>query len=271
VVRSESRATRLFVTIAVVTALLTLVTQLPALNGPRGTVRGLAAPVTAVLSGALDRAGDGLAVLGDAAKLRSDNQRLAADNRALRQRLALLEAAGKENAELRKALAFERSFGHKLLAAEVIARSPDGLSRTVTIDRGRSDGVQPGMVVVNGSGLVGRVLEAGAHSAGIQTLVDAQSRVNAYTAVSGLEGTVIGQGGPLQMTVLAKPGVAARPGEWALTSGIGGTYPRGILVGQVAEFHRRDSATLETADLAPAIDFGTLSMVLVITDWTPAP
>jgi rod shape-determining protein MreC len=71
------------------------------------------------------------------------------------------------------------------------------------------------------------------------------------------------------MDVLPKPSVFIAPGEWVLTSGIGGLFPRGILVGQVTQFHRRDSATLERADLAPAVDFGSVSTVLVVIDFSP--
>jgi rod shape-determining protein MreC len=152
----------------------------------------------------------------------------------------------------------------------VIGRSPDGLDFALTIDRGRADGVQVGMVVASGAGLVGRVFEAGQHSAAVRTLSDSQSRVNAYTSTSLLEGTVIGVGGPLSMDVIPRAGTAVAPGEWALTSGIGGTFPRGLLVGQVTQFHRRDSATTESADVAPAVDFARVTTVLVILDFTPA-
>jgi rod shape-determining protein MreC len=69
------------------------------------------------------------------------------------------------------------------------------------------------------------------------------------------------------MDVLPKPGVVVAAGESVLTSGIGGLFPRGILVGQVAQFHRRDSATLERAELAPAVDFAAISSVLVVIDF----
>jgi len=194
---------------------------------------------------------------------------LAAENALLRRQVAELQAAGQENADLRRALDFAKGFGHRLLTAAVIGRAPDGLTRSISIGRGRADGVSVGMVVVSGAGLVGRVSEGTERSATVQTLVDASSRVNSYASKSGLEGTVLGEGGPLAMDVLPKPGVVVAPGEWVLTSGIGGLFPRGILVGQVTQFHRRDSATLERAELAPAVDFASVSTVLVVIDFVP--
>jgi rod shape-determining protein MreC len=249
---------------------LILLTQLPGAAGPRGYLKGAVAPLAVVTSGLLDWPGGGLTVLRDAGRLRADDDRLTAENASLRRQVAELQAQGAENAELRKALDFQKAYGRHPLAAQVIGRAPDGLTRSLTIARGRADGLAVGMVVVSGAGLVGRISEVGERSAAVKTLVDAESRVNAYTSKSGLEGTVIGEGGPLAMEVLPKPGVVVTPGEWALTSGIGGLFPRGILVGQVAQFHRRDSATLEQADLAPAVDFGAVSLVLVLTDFRSA-
>jgi len=250
---------------------LVLLTELPMAAAPRGYLKGAVAPVTVAAGGLVDWAGGGLAVITEASRLRSDNRRLAADNAALRRQVAELQAAAQENADLRKALDFQKTFGHRTLTAGVIGRAPDGLTRSLTIGRGGSDGVRVGMVVVSGAGLVGRVSEVSPSTATVQTLVDAASRVNSYTSGSNLEGTVIGEGGPLSMEVLPKPGVVVAPGEWVLTSGIGGLFPRGVLVGQVARFHRRDSATVETADLAPAVDFGSVSTVLVVLDFKAAP
>jgi rod shape-determining protein MreC len=268
--RTQSRSSGSFVGAALAMLALVLLSQLPVAAGPRGYVKGVFAPVTVVTSGFLDWAGGGLAVVTEASHLRSDNQRLAADNVALRRQVAELQAAAQDNADLRRALDFQKTFGHRTLTAGVVGRAPDGLTRSLTIGRGSAEGVQVGMVVVSGAGLVGRVSEVTRTTATVQTLVDAASRVNSYTSGSGLEGTVTGEGGPLAMEVLPKPGVVVTPGEWVLTSGIGGLFPRGILVGQVAQFHRRDSATVETADLAPAVDFASVSTVLVVLDFKSA-
>jgi rod shape-determining protein MreC len=267
--RAQSRSSGLFLSTAAALVALVVLTQLPPAAGPRGYLKGAMAPVAVVTSGFLDWAGNGLALAGQAARLRSDNERLVADNASLRRQVAELQAAGRENADLRKALDFQKSFGHRLLSAAVIGRAPDGLTRSITIGRGHGDGVAIGMVVVSGAGLVGRVSEVSERSAVVQTLVDAASRVNSYTSKAALEGTVLGEGGPLAMDILPRPGVVVAPGEWVLTSGIGGLFPRGILVGQVTQFHRRDSATLERAEVAPAVDFASVSTVQVVADFTP--
>ncbi len=267
--QATSRSTGFFVAAALATALLVLVSHVPALAGPRAAARGLLAPAEAATTEAESAAGGAASVFGDIASLRSDNRRLADENARLRAQVAQLQAAGAENDSLRRDLAFERAFGHRMVAAGVIARGPDAFSRTLTIDRGTADGVGAGMVVVTGAGLVGRVREASPHAAAVQTVADPLLRVNAYLVSSNLEGTVSGGSGPLQMEVQPRAGAAAATGEWALTSGVGASYPRGIPIGQVTRFVRRDAATSHLAELAWANDLAQLSSVLVVTDFRP--
>ncbi len=256
-------------TAALLSGLLVVLSQLPFLAGPRAAARGLVAPLesaaTAVESGTASVG----SIVGDIASLRAENRRLADENARLRAQVAQLQAEGAENDSLRRDLAFERSFGHRMLVASVIARGPDAFARTLTIDRGSGEGVRAGMVVVTGAGLVGRVREVSAHSATVQTVADPLLRVNAYLVKSNLEGTVSGAGGPLQMELQPRPDAVAATGEWALTSGIGNGYPRGIPIGQVTKFVRRDAATSQLAELAWANDLSQLTSVLVVTDFLP--
>jgi rod shape-determining protein MreC len=267
--RAQTRSTGFFVTAAMLAVGAVLLTQLPFMTGPRAALRGTLAPVEAgatAVEGALAGAGS---VFGDISTLRGENRRLAADNARLRAQAAQLQAQGAENDALRRALAFQRSFGHRMVTAAVIGRGPDAFTRSLTIDRGGADGVRSGMVVVTGAGLVGRVREAGPHSATVQTVADPLIRVNAYLVQSTLEGTVSGGSGPLRMDVLPRPDAAATLGEWALTSGLGASYPRGIPIGQVTRYNRNDAATSSLAELAWANDLATLDVVMVVTDFMP--
>jgi rod shape-determining protein MreC len=209
-------------------------------------------------------------VFGDVSSLRTENARLRAADEALRRQVVELNAAAKENASLRQALNYQKTSGHHLVAADVIGVGPDGFSRTMEIDRGTADGVQPGMVVVTGAGLLGRVREAGPHAANVQTLADPQSRVNVYLSKSALQGTVSGGPAALQLDIQHTLGVVASNGEWVLTSGVGGGYPRGLVVGEIASVDHRDSATTDQAQVAWVNDGSNVSFVLVMTDFAPS-
>src|SRR5712691_7761700 len=263
--KSPSRSTGLFLTLCAAMLLLAMLSQQPWAAGARGAARSALAPAEKAMTSLAAQVDRVTAVFGDVSALRAENARLRAADEALRRQVVELNAAAKENASLRQALDFERSFGHRMVTAQVVGRGPDGFSRTLQIDRGTADGVQPGMIVTTGAGLVGRVREAGPHGAIVQTLGDPQGRVNVFLSKSGLQGTVTGGPAALQLEVEHSLGTAPLSGEWALTSGVGGGYPRGLVVGELASFFFRDSATTEQALIAWVNDPAGISFVLVIT------
>ena len=266
--RTQARPTGLFLTLCAAMLLLAMISQQPWAAGARSYAKGAIAPLEQAMTAVSDRVGTITAVFGDNATLRADNQRLQAQNAELQRQIAELQAAGQDNSALRQALDFKRSYGHAMVAAQVVGRGPDGFSLTVEIDRGTSDGVRPGMVVASGAGLVGRVLEAAPHAALVQTLADPQSRVSGYLAKAGLEGTVTGGSGSLQMQINPRFGAVPAPGDWVLTSGVGGGYPRGLLIGLVAGVSYSDASTVNRATLTWVNDPASLTVVLVITDFT---
>ena len=268
--RSQSRSTGLFLILCASMLVLAMVSEQSWAAGVRGVAKSALAPLEAAMTQVAANVDRVTAGFGDVSALRTENQRLKAADEALRRQIVELNAAAKENATLRQALDFERSFGHRMVAAQVVGRGPDGFSRTLQIDRGTADGVQPGMIVTTGAGLVGRVREAGPHGAIVQTLGDPQSRVNVFLSKSGLQGTVTGGPAALQVEVEHSLGMTAVSGEWALTSGVGGGYPRGLVVGELASITHRPSSTSDQALVAWVNDPAGISLVLVITDFVPS-
>lgn len=268
--RTQSRSTGLFLALCAAMLVLAMVTQQSWATGARGAAKAALAPLEQgmmLVANGFDRA---TSTLGDISTLKSENQRLKSENQALRRQVAELSAAGLDNQALRQALDFQRSSGHQMVAAQVIGRGPDGFSRTLEIDRGAADGLRVGMIVASGAGLVGRVMEIGPHAAIVQTLADPQSRVNVFLSTSGLQGTVVGGTDALQVQIQHRLGVSAARGEWAITSGVGGGYPRGLVVGEVASVTHRDSSTTDQALVAWSNDPSSISLVLVIMDFAPA-
>jgi rod shape-determining protein MreC len=268
--KSPSRSTGLFLTLCAAMLLLAMLSQQSWAAGARGAAKSALSPLEEAMTSVATQVDRVTSVFGDVSRLRAENARLRAADEALRRQVVELNAAAKENASLRAALNFEKKSGHQMVAAQVIGVGPDGFSRTMEIDRGTADGIQVGMIVMTGAGLLGRVREAGPHAANVQTLADPQSRVNVYLATSGLQGTVSGGPTALQLEIQHTLGVVASNGEWALTSGVGGGYPRGLVVGEVASVTHRDSATTDVAQVAWVNDPTSVTFVLVITDFLPS-
>src|SRR4029077_15623063 len=65
-------------------------------------------------------------------------------------------------------------------------------------------------------------------------------------------------------------GVGASDGDWVLTSGVGGSYPRGLVIGEIATVTHRDTSTSDLAEVAWVNEPTSVSFVLVITDFIPS-
>ncbi len=155
------------------------------------------------------------------------------------------------------------------LAANVIGRDPSPFVSYVILDRGSDDGVARDMPVVTENGLVGRVVEVTASACKVQLVIDASSAVNARLQKSRDEGVVIGQiAGGLQMQFLSQQ-AQVQPGDLVVTSGLGGNYPAGIVLGSVSAIEKQDYEVLQQADLTTAVDFNRLEIVLIIVNFKP--
>jgi rod shape-determining protein MreC len=151
----------------------------------------------------------------------------------------------------------------------MIGRDPSNLQRYITIDVGQREGVSHNMPVVTTRGLVGRIAQVGDGWSRVLLITDVTSSVNALTQSSRANGLVQGQAdGSLVMRAIPQGDVVS-VGDTVFTSGLGGNFPRQILIGQIIEVERRDYELYQTAVVRPTVDFDHLEVVLVVTDFEP--
>ena len=212
----------------------------------------------------------------DLATLRAENARLQSQVDELTNQLVQLREIQIENANLREFLHLKEQspeiFGPEsdLLAAEVIGRDPSNLLRYLTIDRGSQDRLQPGMPVITARGLVGQISEVYNNSSKVKLLTDPSSDVAALVQRSRATGVVEGRTGPyLVMRFLPQTSGAAQVGDVILTSGLGGHFPRRLLIGEVTAVQRRDVDMFQEAQVRPAVDLDGLETVIVVRYFTP--
>ena len=125
------------------------------------------------------------------------------------------------------------------------------------------------MPVVTDQGLVGRISEVTDTTSKVLLITDASSSVNALLQSSRLNGVVRGSpGGGLVMDYIPQGGLFST-GEIILTSGLGGNFPKGIPLGQVTEIRQRDIDVFQQAVVQPTGDFGSLELVMVVTNFDP--
>jgi rod shape-determining protein MreC len=179
--------------------------------------------------------------------------------------LARLSEVDLENVRLRRLLDFRPALTGRVLTAQVVGWDP-GTARTVTIDRGASDGVTKGRGVLTPGGVVGRVIEASPHAARVLLVTDGNSGVAGLVQRTRAHGIVHGtlDGGCALKNVKRTEDVQV--GDHVVTSGLDGIFPKGLLIGTITAVDKRGQGLFQNADIAPGADFARLEEVLVPLD-----
>jgi rod shape-determining protein MreC len=198
-----------------------------------------------------------------------------AENEALKRQLAEAQVQLQEQ----RALA-ERSRGLlatlglrdrsnlKTLAAEVIGAGATTDFKTVTIDKGSSDGVRADLAVMASAGVVGRVVVSSARAAKVQLLVDRNAAAGVLIERSRSQGVAIGAGdGLLRMEYVSEVADVV-VGDTVVTSGIDGIYPKGYVVGKVEAVEKSGNSYKQIL-VRPAVDFSSVEEVLVVLTHAP--
>jgi rod shape-determining protein MreC len=198
------------------------------------------------------------------------NATLAAENARLRSEAVRLREAVAERDMLAELLNFEReNYGHTYLTAEVIGRDPSAFLQFLILNKGTTSGVQRGMPVVTGAGLAGVISEATPRASKVLMVNSAQMAVNVRLQESRATGVLFGQASSDLRLRFVPLDADLSAGNLAVTSGLGGTLPADIPVGEVASVRRRAYDVFQEAEVLPMVDFSRLELVLIITDFTP--
>src|SRR2546430_11211158 len=174
-----------------------------------------------------------------------DNASLKVENRSLKATNQALRDVEHEVNRLRRALAYRERSVFRLVPAEILTRDSSTWWRTVTINRGKEDGVEGDMPVVTDEGLVGKTTTVSKSISVVLLVSDGNCKVAASVEGTREQGIVSGErvaGGLtplLNLNFLSKQ-ANLHPGQKAYTSGVGGVFPSGLLIGTVKSFHVRE-------------------------------
>lgn len=234
---------------------------------PENGLRELADPIADFFEGLFNR--------GD---LKRENERLRQELERLQTEVAAAEEAGRRVEELEEVLEVKESRADdEFVVADIIAQDPSGVKRALAVDRGSKDGLDEGMVVLSRSGsLVGTVSRVYEDFAWLRLITDPNSAVNVVVLAEGEEGGSEARGvaagdlgGRLSLEMIPAE-ARIREGDLVTTSGLGGNYPRALLVGGVRSVEDRPQALFKKAAVEPAADLSALDTVMVITSFLPA-
>ena len=216
--------------------------------------------------------------IGEIDRLRSENDDLRSRLAAAEQRIAELQEAAVENAELRDLLGLTETLDMDLLPVRIISRDPPTSPGRSASTRAPTTGLAVGMPVVGsaeGAGaLAGSIVSVGSDTATVRLIVDTRSNVVALDQRTRALGLVQGQlGGQLVMVQVDVTDDLAE-GDQVVTAGLElaegaarSPYPKGLLIGHVQAVQQDSNALTQTGFVRPALDFDRLERLLVVTDY----
>ncbi len=246
---------------------------------------GLLQPVLGGVVGAQGSAEDIAGTIVDPRTLRSRINELQSQVDAMTLDNVRLKELETENAILRQQLGYKQAnTDYDLLGAGVLQRlvqpnpdlarvvgiDPSNLVRFVILDQGSAEGVKPAMPVLTPQGLVGRVTDVGTHWSKVLLILDPSSSVNAVVQSTRATGVVAGDVNGNLLIKYVPQGEAIKTGDTILTSGLGGNFPKRLVIGQVTEVRKRDIDLFQEATIQPSVDFARLEFVLILKKFTPS-
>lgn len=241
---------------------------------PENLVGAAAVPGQTVASGVGGWLQGLFSYFGSVKALRAENEALKQENVALDKQVRDTEGLTQENQELRAMLNLMKTESKlDLVAAQVIAKEPSNWYSSFTINKGSNDGILKNQPVLTANKeLIGQVYKVGSNWAEIITILDPDSGVGSMIERSKDLGVVEGDTALLQQG-LCRLGYLARDtdikiGDYIETSGMGGIYPKGLLIGTVLEIGEDHTNMSKYATVQPSVSIGKLSQVCVLTGFT---
>lgn len=214
--------------------------------------------------------------LRDAGGYFINNKKISEENEKLNEKITLLEAKldkvdeyREENTRLKGMLELRRQNAeYDPICAEVIGREAENWSGIIKLNKGTLSGISKNDIVVETAGLVGYVSEVGTNWCAVTTVVSPDSGISCIVPRTGeivmLEGSISGSAdGKYTLSYIPEESTITQ-GEAIETSGEGGIYPKGFLVGRVENIHNGSDGVSKEADGKAAVDFKKLREVLVL-------
>ena len=264
----QFNSTMLLVLLLVISLVLVVVYAREGEEGPLHTIQdstsALSSPLSSIGAASSSLAASATASLED---LTADGQtmnQLQESNATLSQMVVELEEYRQEANRLESLIGLHDAYGFTSVAARVTGYSSDSYNRIITIDVGSASGVTEGLPVMGTTGVVGQVISVSTYSSQVRLLNDAQSGVAVMLQSSRSEGILSGSVEGVLYLEGVDEGVEVTEGEAVITSGLGGGYFRGLVIGTVSKVEQRQGDATQTIVITPNASFDNISEVLVV-------
>jgi rod shape-determining protein MreC len=260
-------------------AVLTLLLLFHLPDGVTARFKGLFRDVLAPFQRGLVQSSQSLKEGVDAVRgfggLLEENKRLSEEIIYLQAKQVEQESLEQENRHLQDQLDFYQRQEQTLIPCQVTARTISGWWQSVRLDKGRTQGIESNQAVISPDGLVGRTAEVSSYGADVLLLADPSCKVSARVSRTGSFGLVTGkgvnaQGYPVARMQFIHKDAPIRVGDAVVTSGLGGIFPKNILIGYVEQIDTEEAGLYQTAEIIPKAVTELMDVVFVSAGGEPA-
>lgn len=268
---------RFFLITLAVALLLSIVPGVLCAMGQGSYIRSALVTVSTPFRWAFTKVGEGLSGFSLYFKtldeLRDENEALRAELDGYKNLVYDAELIGEENEFLNSFLGIKEEHVDFLFEdATVIGRESTNYRTVYTLSKGALHGIEVNMPIITEEGLVGHITEVGATWSKAVILTETASAVGGFVERSGVLGVVEGTyelrtEGVCRM-VYIEPDSDIRVGDKVVSSGVGGVYPRGLMIGKITEIKMDEASRTLTATIEPSANLGSISKLMIITEYT---
>lgn len=268
---------RFFIISLAVALLLSIVPGVLCAMGQGSYIRSALVTVATPFRWAFTKVGEGLSGFSmyfrTLEELRDENEALRAELEGYKNLVYDAELIGEENEFLSEFLGIKEEHVDFLFEdATVVGREATNYRTVYTLPKGTLHGVEVNMPIITEEGLVGHITEVGATWSKAVLITETASAVGGYIERSGVLGVVEGTyelrtEGICRM-VYIEPDSDIRVGDKVLSSGMGGVYPRGIVIGRVTEISVDENTRTLTALIEPSADLESISKLMIIIEYS---
>jgi rod shape-determining protein MreC len=177
-----------------------------------------------------------------------------------------LKESARQDERLRSLLEFKEALPYSTTGAAIIGFNMERWSRTVTIDKGSSEGVQKDHAAIAPGGVVGRIIEVNNGSSRVLLTTDLRSNIDVIIERSRVKGVVEGNGTDGLIMKYVRQIDEIQVGDQVVTSGLSGVFPKGLVVGEVTKVEKSADNFFKHVEVRPAVDLGRLEEVLVLRE-----
>ena len=193
-----------------------------------------------------------------------ENDRLLKEIDLLTRRNSDLLETVKQQGRIKKLQGTNKKEKVKSLAALVIGRDSTQWSKMIFIDKGTDDGIRGNVAVVTDVGIVGHIIHSTATTSKVLLITDSRSAVDSLFQNTRVPGVSTGTGEDLCEIKFVPIDAELKVGDRVISSGLGGIFPKGRMVGTVVEVAKRKQELFQDVVVAPSVDLSRLEDVLVL-------